>query len=587
MKNGKRRINKLLVCLAVCGLGGLSALSAGLVAAKEQPGDKQRADIVSIDEMRTYGPLTQPKVVFLHDKHTAALGKQKDFYKKECGTCHQSSKEGTMYLGFMRDDTPMTAEALRDTFHTNCIGCHMTMAAAGQKTGPKDVQCKGCHNGTPDVTSNWQPITVDKRLHFRHAATQEKSENKCGACHHVYDDVAAKTVPVKKEDQVPGSCVYCHGETTTTVAGRKPEKIRSLRLAAHGECVTCHRATAAAAKDAPTGPSTCAGCHGPLDQKAIAETSLKRVPADADLRIKRGQPDLVMVRPEATEKPVMGADGKPVAVRNMPPVPFDHKYHEAKSETCVACHHGALGSCSAACHTVSGAKEGNYVPLAQAMHATDATRSCAGCHAKEQQRPECAGCHSHMKKGVGDNAACASCHVTPTGELAQAEVTLLAKPKGKDTEAAAAELAGKLLAAKRDVTATFPAEDIPETVTIGSLSKDYDPSILPHRAIVQSMLAGMKDSKLAGAFHEGDAAVCQGCHHMSPASKTPPRCGNCHTAVETPGQSRPALKAAFHTQCMGCHTAMGIEGKVVSKDAGAKPVPKATDCTGCHKEKKH
>jgi hypothetical protein len=192
-----------------------------------------------------------------------------------------------------------------------------------------------------------------------------------------------------------------------------------------------------------------------------------------------------------------------------------------------------------------------------------------------------------MKKGVGDKAACASCHVTPTGDLAQAEVTLLARPKGKDTEAAAADLAGKLLAAKRDVTATFPAEDIPETVTIGSLSKDYDPSILPHRAIVQSLLAGMKDSKLAGAFHAGDAAVCQGCHHMSPASKTPPRCGNCHPAVETPGQSRPALKAAFHTPCMGCHTAMGIEGKVARKDAGAKPVPKATDCTGCHKEKKH
>jgi putative ABC transport system permease protein len=48
MKNGKRRMNKLLVCLAICGLGGLSALSAGLVAAKEQPGETQRADIIGI-----------------------------------------------------------------------------------------------------------------------------------------------------------------------------------------------------------------------------------------------------------------------------------------------------------------------------------------------------------------------------------------------------------------------------------------------------------------------------------------------------------------------------------------------------------
>ena len=579
-------MRKLLACLAVCGLGGLSALSAGQVAANQQASDKQRADIVTIDEMREHGALTQPKVVFLHDKHTMALGKQKDFYKKECGTCHLSSKEGTMYLGYMRDDAPRAGDKLRDTFHANCIGCHMDMAAAGQKSGPKDVQCKGCHNGTPDVSSNWQPITVDKRLHFRHAASQEKADNKCGACHHVYDEAAAKTVPAAKEDQVPGSCAYCHGEKTTTVAGRKPEKVRSLRLAAHGECVTCHRATAAASKDAPTGPATCAGCHGPLDQKAIAETSQKRVPADADLRVKRGQPDLTMVRPAAAEKPVLAADGKPVKAVNMPPVPFDHKFHEGKAETCASCHHGALASCSAECHTVPGAKKGGYVPLSRAMHEPAAARSCVGCHATQQQRAECAGCHAAMKKGVGDKAACATCHVTPPAGLEQAAAAVATAPKGKDTAAAEADLAGKLLAAKREVTATFPTDDIPETVTIGSLSKDFEPSVLPHRKIVLSMLAGMKDSKLAGAFHDSDAAVCQGCHHMSPAAKTPPRCGNCHQAVETPGQSRPALKAAFHTQCMGCHTAMGIDGKVVGKDPGAKPVPKATDCAGCHKEKK-
>lgn len=586
MKKATRRTGTLLVVLLLLGAGGLLLLTAGQDTARAQGDDKLRADIVSIDELRQFGPLTQPPVVFLHDKHTAALGKQGQLYKKECGTCHLSDKNGTMYLAYQRDDAPASAEQIKDTFHKNCISCHRDMTAAGLKSGPTDVQCKGCHNAKPDVGSNWQPITVDKRLHYRHAATQEKSENKCGSCHHVYDAAAEKTVPAPTPEKVPGACVYCHTPTGSVEPGRKPEKIRSLRLAAHGECVTCHRATAATGKDVPTGPSTCAGCHGPLDQKAIAETSHKKVPADADLRIKRGQPDLAMIRPLAGDKPLVGADGKPVKPAGMPPVPFDHKYHEAENQTCVSCHHASLASC-ASCHTASGDKKGGNVTLETAMHTVAAKQSCAGCHAALQQKPECAGCHTSMKKGVGDTSQCGSCHVTPTGAL-QSEVTEFMSRSDKDAAAMAPDLARKLLAGKRERTTTIPAGEIPETVTIGSLSKDYEPSVLPHRKIVLSMIAGMKDSRLAGAFHATDLAVCQGCHHNSPASKTPPRCGNCHAAIEgTAASPRPALKAAYHNQCMGCHTAMGISGKVVDKAPDAKPVPKSTDCTGCHAAKKN
>lgn len=577
-------MRQLLAVLAICGMGGLSALPAGRATAAQPASDKQRADIVTIDEMKAYGKLSQPTVAFLHDKHTTALGKQKDFYKKECGTCHLSNKDGVMQLGYMSEGKPVSGEKLRDNFHNNCISCHKDMAAAGQKSGPTDVQCKGCHTATPDVASNWQPIVVDKRLHYRHAATQEKADNKCGACHHIFSEKTGKTAPAPKPEEVPGSCSYCHGEKTTVVENRQPKEIRSLRLAAHGECVTCHKATAAAGKDVPTGPITCAGCHGPLDQKAIAETSLKKVPQGADLRIKRGQPDYAMVRP-AEVQISLATPGKPYA--GMPAVPFDHKYHEAKSETCVSCHHAALSSCSAKCHTPAGVKEGGFVTLEGAMHKVGATQSCAGCHAVAQKKPECAGCHDAMPKGVGGVDKCGSCHVPGDAALQEAMTSMMSKPASADTAAAEADLAKKLLAGKRDATTTFPVEDIPQTVTIGSLSKDYEPSVLPHRQIVQAMLDGMKDSKLAGAFHATDAAVCQGCHHNSPASKTPPRCGNCHQAVETTAASaRPTLKAAYHNQCMGCHKAMGIEGKVVSKVPGAKPVPAATDCAGCHKEKK-
>jgi len=586
METGKRRLKRLLIVLVVGVLGGLSVWAVGLGATNGQPDEGKRADTLTIDAMAAYGPLTQPKVAFLHDKHTATLGKQKDFYKKACATCHLTSKEGTMFLGFRRDDAPMTGDTLRETFHKGCIGCHMDMAAAGQKSGPKDGQCKGCHNAAPDVISDWQSLTVDKRLHFRHAATQEKAENKCGACHLVYSEAAGKVVPVTKPEDVPGACVYCHAPTTTTVPGRKPETIRSLRLAVHGQCVTCHLDTAAKGPDVATGPVTCAGCHSPSGQEAIARHSRERVPADADLRIKRGQPDLTMIRPTAAAKPVMGLDGKPVRPVNMPPVPFDHKYHESQNETCVGCHHAALSSCAGDCHTLRGDRKGGFVTLEQAMHDEQAGRSCAGCHAVQQKRPECAGCHVAIKWNIANTDACAGCHMTPPAACAPAEAALVAGPKDKDTAAAAADLAGRLLAGHRTATATFPIEDIPETVTLGSLADTYAPAALPHRKIVLALLAGMKDSKLAGAFHQGDAAVCQGCHHNSPAGKTPPRCGNCHPAAEIPGQSRPALKAAYHGKCMGCHTAMGISGMVVDRTPGAQAVPKATDCTGCHGEKK-
>lgn len=585
MKNATRRTGSLLVALALLGTGGLLSFTAFGGAARAQDDDRQRADILSIDELKQFGPLTQPPVVFLHDKHTAALGKQKKFYQKDCGTCHLSDKDGTMFLAYQRDDKPAGAASIKDTFHANCIGCHKDMAAAGLKTGPSDVQCKGCHNGSPSVSSNWQPITVDKKLHFRHAATQAKAENKCGACHHVYDEAAQKTVAAPAPEKVPGACVYCHTESGSDVPGRKPEKIRSLRLAAHGECVTCHRSIAASGgKDVATGPTTCAGCHGPLDQKAIAETSRKKVPADADLRIKRGQPDFAMLRPVTAETAPADAAAKPAKVTGMAPVPFDHKYHESESETCVSCHHASLTSC-ATCHTPAGDKKGGYVPLETAMHKVESARTCAGCHAAQQKKPQCAGCHASMKKGVGDLTQCGSCHVPPKGALENAVSDFMAR-NDKDAAAMAPALAEKLLAGNRAETTTIPVEDIPETVNLGSLSKDYQPSVLPHRKIVLSLVAGMKGDKLAGAFHATDTAVCQGCHHNSPASKTPPRCGSCHPALEgTAATPRPTLKAAYHNQCMGCHTAMGISGKVADKAPDAKPVPKSTDCTGCHAAK--
>jgi hypothetical protein len=586
MEERKQRIPRSLVVLALCGAVGLLALAVRLGHATPQEDDGFRADIMSISVLKDYGPLSQPNVVFLHDKHTSALAKLGDRYKEQCNTCHQKDKDGKTGLAFKRLANPAAAADLKKIYHDGCIGCHADLAKAGLKSGPSDVECKRCHAGEPAVKSSWQTLEVDRKLHFRHAKTQEKLDNKCGACHHVYDTAAKKTVPAPKEDQVPGSCAYCHKATDTVTPGGSPEKVRSLRLASHGECVTCHLQTAAKGPNNPTGPTTCSGCHAPLSQKNIEANNTKQVPEGSDLRIKRHQPDRTLIL--ALSAPAKTADGKPAKLFTMNAVPFDHKAHEARGTSCAACHHQTLAACGATCHTVAGAKDGGQVTLAQAMHVQASDRSCVSCHAKEQKKPECIGCHTLRKPAdVQDKAACATCHMAPAAGTADTVAALATAPASPAREEQRAALAAQLLDGRKMVTQLYPTDDIPETVTIKEMAKDFEPAVFPHRKIVQSMAAALKDNRLANAFHADQGALCRACHHMSPVSKTPPHCVSCHSAAGPAPDGRPGLKAAMHGQCMGCHKAMGIEGKFPKNaEAGAKPVPMNTECAGCHKEAK-
>ena len=116
--------------------------------------------------------------------------------------------------------------------------------------------------------------------------------------------------------------------------------------------------------------------------------------------------------------------------------------------------------------------------------------------------------------------------------------------------------------------------DIPETVTIKSLSETYEPVELPHGKIVSALVKGIENNKLATYFHTEQGTLCQGCHHNSPATRKPPRCASCHgKPFQESDLFRPGLMAAYHQQCMGCHDQMGIEK------------PASRDCAGCHKEK--
>jgi len=492
-----------------------------------------RADIIEIDSMKVFGKLERTSVNYLHQKHTEALEKK----NKDCAACHLSendpqSGQARMSTKFMRlQDT--TRQEVMDIYHDNCIACHKETKAAKEKSGP--LECGECHRPLTTVASSRQPIGMDKSLHYRHSKAMDQ---KCEQCHHAYNE-KTKTLYYAKDQE--GTCRYCHLSETE-------ENRVSLRQAAHVACIDCHRQILA--KDETAGPFTCEGCHEPSQQAMIE--SVKDIP-----RMKRNQPDFVFVKTSGTDK----TQANPLTRMNL--VPFNHKGHEQYNDSCRVCHHAALTDCQQ-CHSLQPKKEGGGVTLEQAMHRLNVDQSCVGCHESKQTDPGCVGCHtSFEKKRQQGTAACSTCHMVPKSEIVGVDQT------GEEKMRAA-----RALNSRESVDGTYADDDIPETVTIKAMSDKYEPVKLPHRKIVKTMVAKIQTNQLANYFHYEKGTVCQGCHHNSPAAKTPPKCISCHgQPFNAKDPFKPGLMAAYHRQCMECHEAMGI----------AKPV--ATDCTACHQKK--
>jgi len=257
-----------------------------------------RADIIAIESMKVFGKLERPSVSYLHQRHTEALEKK----NKDCATCHlsgndpQSGKE-RMSTKFMRlKDT--TRQEVMDIYHNNCIACHKETKAAKEKSGP--LECGECHQQQATVISSWQPIGMDKSLHYRHSKAMDK---KCEKCHHEYNEKTKKLFYAKDQE---GTCRYCHRSKTE-------ENRISLRQASHRACVECHRERTA--KNETAGPFNCESCHEPSQQKLIEK--VKDVP-----RMNLNQPDFVFVKTSATDKEKVN----PLTLMNL--VPFHHKAHE-------------------------------------------------------------------------------------------------------------------------------------------------------------------------------------------------------------------------------------------------------------------
>lgn len=575
MGNGRKLLRgRALAAIAVIGLGGIALFAVPSLAAEQA-----RPDVIRIDAIgQLKKKLEMPPAVFMHDEHTKALAAT----GRDCSVCHTATANGHT-VKFQREKNGDNAKKLEKLYHNGCIGCHEDMASHNLKTGPRDGECRVCHTTKLPAKVEHKSITLDKSLHAMHVASKAivnpaNSEANCGVCHHVYDEKLKKLVWKKGQED---ACASCHGAKAD---GTKP----SLQTAVHTKCVWCHenvaqssrayltaqaeskrngkklseqeaKAEAASIEAAiETGPTTCAGCH-----TEAAQSKFKKM--NPTPRLMRGQPDATVMLPVGVKRPA----GAPEV--GMKPVVFNHKAHEASVDSCRTCHHKKIESCTV-CHTVEGTKDGNFVKLSDAMHKATSASSCVGCHQKTvTTKKECAGCHGSVP--VSNPATCATCHKDVNGITA---AQIADGSAFKLTKEQLADIAAKNVAAEPAPVKPLASADMPETVTIGALSHDFEPAVFPHRKIYESLVKGTAENGLAAAFHTSPTSMCGACHHNSPVAdlKNPPKCASCHgfEADKMPTDvNKPSLKAAYHQQCMACHDRMKVEK------------PAATDCAGCHK----
>ncbi len=461
------------------------------------------------------GKLERPPVRFDHAEHTGSLD-------EDCALCHLKS-EGALVFKSARIESGGEKGDLMDLYHEKCIGCHSERATEGQETGPR--VCAECHVKQEAGEDLRRAAAFDYSLHYRHV--KATGDEKCDRCHHVYDEAKQALVYVKgKED----ACSDCHGVTDEG-------KTLSIKNASHNSCVTCH--LKAKADEKKHGPTLCVGCH---DGKYIA--GYEKVEFQKMPRLMRGQKDRVEI----------ALDGAKAHA-----VDFDHQAHEGRAPFCTTCHHKTPRPCKD-CHTLTGTEEGGGVTAEFAYHLPTSNRSCVGCHIKQTLAPKCAGCHGlPMTETPPSQGTCVVCHEGPHPNPPPVdELTLGEGASDGSSEAIPSPPGGGL---GRGPTWELPptSDDFPETVVIKTLANEYKPSTMPHRKIVEKLHETIEGSKLAREFHGEVGVVCAGCHHRAPVATKPRPCSSCHGQTNEQAVDKPALKAAFHRQCMGCHEEMNIQ----------------------------
>ncbi len=562
-------IAQSILCAGICCSWMLGSLSPRTDAEPgpppgQEPSSEYRGNtgkaverLILISAPKVFEKMERPPVRFNHDKHTTALEPE------GCDLCHPKDSKGLFLFTFPKARNEKSSQALMESFHDECIGCHRKRAAGNQKAGPS--ACGECHRVDREASRReYVPVLPEY-----YSVAKDAYHKDCLACHRepakplkeagvldwksfylkeqkladaAWPKVAFDYLVHDKHDKaLEKKCELCHyispaRRQKLAAEGRQPENLDWLQdideanrlteqKAAHALCLNCHLTRKAEKKKG--GPFNCSACHSGVER---TPEEMANIPRSAC-----GQKDryLIELKEDARAKGV----------------PFNHKSHEANSRSCQECHHQTLRPCGA-CHTGKGSKEGGGISLAEAYHKVTSSWSCIGCHETLKKKPACDGCHARMAKGL-IQSACNACH---TGDL-----------KSLDT------------VAKLPAPTELLPNDVKDTLAIAVMEKSYDPSKMPHLAIARKLTDLSNQSALATYFHRDQATICSGCHHRAPvqAKTKAPQCLTCHMNRQQSEGATPNLLGAYHQQCLGCHKQM------VQTE---KKLPQT--CTGCHEEKR-
>ena len=105
--------------------------------------------------------------------------------------------------------------------------------------------------------------------------------------------------------------------------------------------------------------------------------------------------------------------------------------------------------------------------------------------------------------------------------------------------------------------------EIPGTITIDSLQKQYGPVTFDH-----TMHAGLAENcgKCHHQHNDKMVASCKECHTIEPSAfKASAKqgflpCSGCHTEYSPDSPDMPGLKVALHKKCFQCHVGTGKLG---------------------------
>lgn len=331
-----------------------------------------------------------------HANELAAVGRGPQGHVKEsCFGCHKqihnSPKPPANVCGTCHDANMRAATASTVTKHKSCYSCHEghkfsisdTKATCSKchseslkaGLGPHTGDCKSCHtlHGSPQIART-KCMSCHTKVQAAFKAPNDQ-HSRCASCHTPHHPVA----------EAPAKCASCH-ERQVTVAAKWPAK------SAHAEaCSKCHKPHDV--KDKPT----CAGCHKPEAQSAIAASGKHQC---AQCHQPHKAPPGAGPAWWTTCNNCHDDKVKALAARG--------GQTHSKCENCHKPHGFNRGGCgSSNCHTDMSSK---------GVHAVkEHAAKCAACHdphiKSEPTRQTClASCHAKQKDHEPNAERCQACH---------------------------------------------------------------------------------------------------------------------------------------------------------------------------------